>query len=264
MSIYKKEFWRPNNYRRGAAIVYKRPFINTGYDLFINTGLKSSTGNIPQYPDIAYGDVKITKKKVAFIKNFCGVTIQFSRNKIIGIWDQEKIEGVKLIHLVEGTARQRADFINSRVKKTKDKIDNAIREFAGVVGVDINPDSFKWYRHEDFSRGDKFINSLPREVIIHNEVFKKVYPVGVEFVGGKGDEPGEGLINYIKSRAVDDREDLIIRAVEVNNPFNQLKFKCKCVEDVIDNKHLVDLLDDAQKDIFSVWTFTNLSETFKS
>jgi hypothetical protein len=53
-------------------------------------------------------------------------------------------------------------------------------------------------------KGEEVIDSIPRETIIHDTVFKKVYPEGVEFIGGKGIEPGSRMKNYLKNRAVED------------------------------------------------------------
>ena len=70
-----------------------------------------------------------------------------------------------------------------------------------------------WVRHEDWVKGEEFIDRIPRGLVIHDSVFKKVYEEGVEFVGGKG-VPGVGEVKrYLKNRVVEDFAPEIAKVV---------------------------------------------------
>ena len=76
-----------------------------------------------------------------------------------------------------------------------------------MIGVlCIVPLEFKPYvkrKPEIEIKGEEFIDSLPRDLIIHDTVFKKVYEQGVEFKGVPY------VKNYIKNRALEDVSPII-------------------------------------------------------
>ena len=73
----------------------------------------------------------------------------------------------------------------------------------------------RWSRYEDFIKGEDYIDKIPREVIIHDTYFKKVYGKGIEFVKADKEEPTAHLKNYIKNRAVEDLAPEIANSINV-------------------------------------------------
>ena len=89
-------------------------------------------------------------------------------------------------------------------------------------------------------KGEDYIDKIPKEVIIHDTIFKKVYGEGIEF--GVTGEPTVKLKTYIKNRAIEDIAPEIIKSInEVfihTQPLKHLKMTCKSVQDIINNKDL--------------------------
>lgn len=194
MTTIKRILFRPNNYRRELKIrVYKDSTQN------ISNGNLSATLNIPME------NININKRtKIISIKNYKGITIQIFKNHIIGIHSQNIIGGHKETYLLEGTTTQ----IDTRITQIKDhirkKIDEGIKYLAKKLGVYIQFKRPIWMRYENWIKGDEFIDKIPRETIIHDTVFKKVYGEGIEFIGGKGEEPGVKIKTYLKNRVLED------------------------------------------------------------
>lgn len=193
---FKRIFWRPNNYRRGLDVldlrVYKRKIPDSP------SAMRATLGIFPM--EI----VKGAHNNLIFLKMDHNITIQLGRVKIVGIWSQAKIGGVKEIYSLEAN---NVDELDARLDFKKglirDKIDKVMFQVARALGCVDPVKSPVWVRHEDFIKGEEFIDSIPEEVIIHDSVFKKVYGRGVEFFGGKSKEPNVGIKNYIKNRALE-------------------------------------------------------------
>ena len=113
--------------------------------------------------------------------------------------------------------------------------------FGLVVG------ELSWLRHEDWLKEESYIGKLPRDLVVYDEVVKKVYEDGVEFHGGKNregvEEVRQALRNLALVKFAPELESVLvrmlpfglddaIREVEVNNfvrveDFNRVGLKLK-------------------------------------
>jgi len=59
-----------------------------------------------------------------------------------------------------------------------------------------------WLRHEDWLKTEEYISKLPRDLIIYDEIVKKVYADGVEFHGGSGKEGAEEVRQALRNLAL--------------------------------------------------------------
>ena len=144
--------------------------------------------------------------KLISIKNYNkGITIQYGKNTLTAIYACPLINGHKQTRLIE---RDTIDGINARMDEIKDnikkKLDNALKEFSRQFALSLPFKKVIWVRHENWIKGDEFIDNIPRETIIHDTIGKKVYAEGWEFMGGKDKEPTATIKNYIKNRAIED------------------------------------------------------------
>lgn len=179
-------FFRPNNYRRQIAVKEK--------DNSTIQKIKSATSAIPD-----------KHTKIISIKNYKpNITIQYFKNHVVAIYSQNIIGGVKEIFLIE---RSNLDEIDRRINEIKasiqKRIDEALYDFTTRFEIAL-PGKPIWIRYEDFIKGEDYIDSIPREVIVHDTFFKKVYGEGIEFISSKkGEKPTVHLKNYIKNRAIE-------------------------------------------------------------
>ncbi len=160
--------------------------------------------------------------KIISIKNYNqGITIQYGKNTLTAIYACPLINGHKQTRLIEGNT---INDINIRMDEIKDNIkkrlDNAIKEFSSQFTLSMPFEKVIWVRHENWIKGDEFLDKLPRETIIHDTIGKKVYAAGWEFIGGKDKEPTATIKNYIKTRAIEDIAPEI--AASIDNLGNQL------------------------------------------
>ncbi len=158
------------------------------------------------------------RTKIISIKNYNkGITIQYGKNILTAIYACPLIHGHKQTRLIE---RPTIDGINTRMDEIKDNIkerlDNALNEFSRKFTLSLPFKKVIWVRHENWIKGDEFIDNIPRETIIHDTIGKKVYAEGWEFIGGKDKEPTATIKNYIKTRAIEDI------APEIANSINDL------------------------------------------
>lgn len=179
--------WRPNNYRRQIEVKTKT-----------NSTIQKirTTIHLCSYS---------THTKLISCGNYQGITIQYGRNTLTGIWSQPIIDGNKETFFIKADSIEELE--NRLIKRRdeiKEHIDKALNSFARKFNIDYPLLRPKWSRHEDWIKGDDFIDSLPESCIIHDTVFKKVYGQGIEFIGGKGDIPATKIKNYIKNRAIED------------------------------------------------------------
>lgn len=191
---YLKVLWRPNNYRRRMRIIRPKLLLHEIRRRTLPFHMESCNNHI-------------------FIKDFMGVTLQVGRYTITGIYSQKVKNGVKETYLIEGkTIKEVEDKLFSRKDLIKGLIDKAMRSFCRsfkiVTGI------IKWSRYEDWVKGEEFIDKLPRDMIIHDTVFKKVYGEGVEFKKVGDEEPVTHVKNYIKNRAVEDASKLAFEQLQ--------------------------------------------------
>lgn len=203
----KKLIFRPNNYRRQIKVKPKTDSI-----------AQEIRGAIPSFPmELSI----VPRTKLITIKNYMpNITLQYGKDTLTAIYSQPKIGGVKGVYLIE---RQSYTLIEQRINEIKQQIkhtiDKTLKKFIRAFKIGLPYKQPVWARHEDYIKGEEVINSIPREVIIHDTVFKKVYGKGIEFFGGKGKEPTATLKQYIKNRAVEDI------APEIAESINKLGYR---------------------------------------
>ena len=101
-------------------------------------------------------------------------------------------------------------------EKIKNKIDQALISFAKQFNIIIPFEMAEWVRYEDWIRGEEYIDKLPEDLIVYDNIFKKVYGTGIEFITTKKkEEPVTHLINYIKTRALEDIAPEVAKEIRI-------------------------------------------------
>lgn len=199
----KRVLWRPNNYRRGLIVKLIK-----GVD--VESSLRSRPGGSFFPVEISFSP----SNKLYFVKFSSNIKVMVAPTRIMGIWSQNKIGKVKETFLIERVSEQELErVIDEKKRSIRDELDSAMGFVCKCLDVAFSSKDCYWVRHEDWIKGEEFVDSLPREVIIHDTVFKKVYGDGLEFVGNKGVEPGVRIKNYLKNRALEDFSPEIVGAL---------------------------------------------------
>ena len=182
----KKIMWRPNNYRRQINV-------------------KTKTDSTINYIKRTITTINFNEHTKLISLKYKGVTLQYGKNTLTGICSQNIINGFKETYLIEANSiSDIEERITQKKEEIKKKIDEAIFSFARKFNIVLPFNKPKWSRYEDWIKGEDYIDKIPREVIIHDTYFKKVYTKGIEFKStGKGEEPTAHLKNYIVNRAVE-------------------------------------------------------------
>lgn len=128
------------------------------------------------------------------------VTLQLGRSKLTAIWDQRE-NGQKVVYRLSGSVGEVTDGILKVKDRIFDELSGALRGFALKHGLSLGP--VVWERAEESIKGDEYIDAIPRDVIIHDVLFKKVYAEDLEFTTRKGGEPSVTVRNYVHNRAVE-------------------------------------------------------------
>ncbi len=197
-------FWRPNNYRRQIEVKEKT-----------NSTLQEIKGAIGKL----HMELNINPHtKIISIKNYKpNITIQYGRTILTAIYSQKIIAGEKETFRIE---RNTINEIQARINEIKQdiekRIDNALKSFSSKFKLTKPFKRPIWGRYEDFIKGEEYIDKIPRECIIHDTYFKKVYGKGIEFKKAGQEGPTIHLKNYIKARAIEDI------APEIANSINGL------------------------------------------
>lgn len=188
--------WRPNNYRRK-----------------IEVKTKSDSGCIGNQGTMGFIS---SRTKLISIKNYMpNITIQYGKTQLVAIYSQAKIQGKKQIYLLYGDSIKDIEKqIDKKRLEIKNKLDNALRKFGRQFNILIPYKKASWVRYEDFLKGEEYIDNIPRDTIIYDTHFKKVYGEGLEFTGYKGEEPAVKLKNYIKNRTIEDVSPIIAKAIK--------------------------------------------------
>lgn len=197
--------FRPNNYRRKTQV-----FIN---DLKkestcqkINTALLKSGDE--RKNSLNWEDKKIIKaslgtNKLLFIKFDNHVVIQIGKNDLVGIYNQMIGKKKAVFHIKGDTDQEIADNVKEKINEITSLIDKTIKDFCHRFDIRFDGNITK-ERYENWFRGDEFVEKLPKDMTIHETIFKKVYGKGLEFKGGEKEEPEDVYItNYIKHRTLD-------------------------------------------------------------
>lgn len=178
--------WRPHNYRRQIEVKPRNEQILA----FI----KGTLGGTPH-----------PQNKVITIADFEGITIQYKKKTVSGIYKQNIIAGVKEIYHLRGSPIEIAKRMEEKKEIIRHKIDTAILKFIRKCKIYKPQSILLWSHYEDFVRNESYIEKIPKEVIINDQHFKKVYGKGIEFIGDhRGDTPVTKLRTYIKNRALED------------------------------------------------------------
>jgi len=193
-----KILWRPNNYRRQIKVKEKS-----------NSTIEKIRSAISAIPYLTFSYEPHTK--MVSIKNYAqnktnkGITIQYGKETITGIYSQNIIGGAKEIFLIEAnTINDLEKYINNKKEDIEKYIDAALKQFIKEFNISLPFTKPEWSRYEDFIKGEEYIDKIPREVIIHDTYFKKVYGKGIEFKNSEiREEPTVHLKNYIKNRAIE-------------------------------------------------------------
>ena len=190
-----KYFFRPNNWRRQIEVKEK-----TGST--INYLLKT-------FPTLGFNS---QNKLINLRKD--NIVIQYGRNTLTAIYSCPIFKGVKKGWNIE---RLTIDEITNRIDQIKEKIrkelDDTLIQISRQFGVVLPFQTPIWGRHEDFIRGESYIDSIPRECQFIDTVCKKVYPEGIEFTGGKGDEPTLKVKTYLKNQSLKDHSPEIADSI---------------------------------------------------
>lgn len=186
-------FWRPHNFRREIEVKIKTNSTSTR--------IRGTISKLPMELNIN------SHTKLISIKNFKpNITIQYGKKKLTAIYSQNIINGEKETYQIERNTIQEIEArINEIKQNIEKKLDNALNRFSIKFGLSIPFKKPVWSRYEDFLKGEDYIDKIPRECIIHDTFFKKVYGKGIEFKNTtKDEEPTIHLKNYIKNRAIED------------------------------------------------------------
>ena len=191
-----KIFFRPNNWRLQIEVKEKT---NSTIDYLKRT---FSTINFNEH-----------NKLISLMEG--NIVIQYGKKTLSAIYSCPVIRGVKQGWMIE---RDTIPEITIRIDEIKQKIEKTLygtlKEFSHKFKVFLPFKRPIWGRHEDFIKGESYIDKIPRECQFIDTVVKKVYAEpGVEFIGGKGEEPTLNLKTYLKTRAVEDIAPEIANAI---------------------------------------------------
>jgi len=219
--------WRPNNYRRQIKVKTKD-----------NSALEKIKTTITHYSYCNH-------TKILSIKGYKpNITIQYAKDTLTAIYSQNKIGGIKEHYLIESNEfKQLQKAIDTKKQQIIEKMDKALTEFSKQFKVFLPLEKPIWKRHEDFIKGEEYIDKIPREVIIHDTHFKKVYGKGIEFIHG---EPTVEMKNFIKNRAIEDIAPEIAKEIKELKKLNPLRY-INTVEDVLSNQDIVRAMTKLEK-----------------
>lgn len=237
----QKVFWRPNNYRRQITLKTKTDSTIKKIRSTINSAKFSRISRLIDIPE------------------YEGIILQYGKEKLTAIHKQQIIAGEKVGYVLEGTIEQIANRITEKVEEIRNRLDNALIRFAKQFNLYIPENKIIWKRHEDEIKGEKFIDSLPEDLIIHDTIFKKVYKKGLEFKG-TDTEPGVHVKNYLKNRAIEDIAPEIAEAIVLQDPLRFLKKKIKKPEDTLKYPDIIKYLNEQEKAELTAYLFLGASD----
>ncbi|MHA2358423.1 MAG: hypothetical protein ACXABK_06625 [Candidatus Heimdallarchaeaceae archaeon] len=195
----KKLFWRPNNYRR--RIIVKQRTEDTLKT--IKTNLYKANVN--------------RQNKILSVKNYQpNITIMLGKDKLTAIYSQNKIGSHKEIFLIErSTFKEIEQVIDKKKNNIQKRLDKALIHFSRRFKLNIPLSKPIWTHHEDFAKGEDFMDKIDREAIVFDTFFKKPYKEKhLEFLGK---EPAVYLKNYVKNRCIEDISPLLAQEIRSFN-----------------------------------------------
>ncbi len=181
--------FRPNNYRRRLLVKERK---------------QPNSTILKRLPTIKKNWNMNQHTKLISIKFSDNITLQYGRKYLVAIWSQKIINGHKQSFLIRADSEASFDrWLNNKKAEIRDKLDTALFLIAKKLKIRLYTVQPIWSRHEDFIKGEEYIDKLPIETIIHDTVFKKVYGKGIEAIGGLDDEPVAKIKNFIKNRMLE-------------------------------------------------------------
>jgi len=150
--------------------------------------------------------------------------------------------------------------IDEQVARIKGECLHAVESLGLRLELDL--DSMIWLRQENTLKGDEFLDSLPRDLIVDDTSFKKVYPGEFEF------KDAGFLKNYVKNRVLEEVAPLIakelaeikarIPVIPIPLPFSRLSglvARISSPTDVLALEPEILLLSDSEKALLTDWIF---------
>lgn len=208
-----KFVFRPNNYR--LKVPLKEHF------LFKKIALLKET--YPTIQKLPMENVKATEltKKIT-IKHFKDTTIELNKTCVIVIFPSKK-------SFVVSTDSEKAkdEWIDKKVKDIEVSCMEACESLSKMFNLQPDYSQRIWVRQENEIHGEEFIDGLPKDLIIHDTYFKKVYPKGVEF------HDTSYVKNYISNRALEKVSPDIVQAL--NNLIEIQERTAKNIEYLAEN-----------------------------
>lgn len=187
------KLWRPNNYRRQLKM-QRRDF-----------------RTIARIQNDYSGCIVSRHTKLITIKDYDHLTLQVGRDTVTAMWKQRVVAGHKETWCVEfDEPSSLKAWIAQQVENIRLTCDAALFDFVERTGVGLRGEVPDWSHFEDWVK-EPGLMKIPRDVIVYDSFFKKVYGEGVEFTPlMKGEVPGERLSMYLSSRAFEDQEGLVL------------------------------------------------------
>jgi hypothetical protein len=192
--------WSPHNYRLKIPFYDKRTL-----------PIKKKKFKFPMELKYSNYNSKVTTR-------INGITIMKEPSCIIAIYSKKEF-GKDTWYKIECNTLRDIDLrINEKVSDIKNKCMDAIKVFIKNFGGRAYFEESKWIRHEDAVHGEDFLDSIPKDTIIHDTYFKKVYQDHVEF------KSPTFMKNYISNRAVEKLAPEIAKEINSlnNNIMNNL------------------------------------------
>lgn len=197
-----QRLWRPHNFRRGIKIFSFDRTIYSKKSFIDDTTIPLEMNSHNKIISIFYSD---------------NITIQIFKEHIIGSWKQNIIKGYKQTILLGGNSKKEVNDKLSNLKlDTNSLVDNAILFVMDKLNF-LPIKSFYYVRGENWTRSKHYIDKLPKECIIHEEHWKKVYDIGIEVISNKNEDYIDKYRQLINNEIVLDFAPEI--AAEINNSY---------------------------------------------
>ncbi len=182
-----KYFFRPNNWRRQIEV-------------------KEKTNSTINHIKRTNPTIKINPHTKLISLREGNIVIQYGKKTLTAIYSCPVIKRVKQGWTIERDTQpeafKRIDEIKENIRK---ELDNTLNRYSRKFKVFLPFKKLIWGRHEDFIKGESYIDRIPRECQFIDTIAKKVYAEkGIEFIGGKGEEPTIKTKTYLKNRAIED------------------------------------------------------------
>lgn len=192
---------------------------------------------------------------------FPRVTVQIGKRVLTAVWQQRK-DGKKEVFRFEGSKKEVIVAIEDKRAEICSLLDGTLQKVGVDYGLEIGEPI--WERKEESIKGDFGLDGLPRDMVLHDTVFKKVYDDDLEFIEGKGVSAGY-VKNYLNNRALEDFAPEIVAALDgLHSEISGLNRLERVMERVVvfpedllrpDVQVLVAGLNGFERAFFSDWLF---------